>query len=184
MEDKWAENELRLLKESNHKHADENDPLVSYADLIADSLAEIMEVFDRQGHSGMSASLMSGLLSRLIERKPLTPLTGTEDEWDGWEEIDGEKMRQNKRYSALFQYSDGRLHDNNRVVYIDSDSGVCYYHAVPDELMGHIEPIEFPYIPASRPYKIYAHDTEDDKIMCECMIDPEGARRELNVLID
>lgn len=184
MEDKWAENELRLLKESNHNHADENDPLVSYADLIADSLAEIMEVFDRQEHSGMSASLMSGLLSRLIARMPLTPLTGAEDEWGDWEEIGEEKMRQNKRYCALFQHADGRLHDNNRVIYVDSDSGLCYHHSVPDELMKYVEPIEFPYLPANSPYKIYAHDTEDGKIVCECIVDPKGCRRELNVVID
>ena len=184
MEDKWAENELRLLKESNHNRADKNDPLVAYADLIADSLAEIMEVFDKQGHSGMSASLMSGLLSRLIARVPLTPLTGAEDEWGDWEEIGREKMRQNKRYFALFQYADGRLIDNNRVIYVDADSGVTYFHKVPDELMKYVEPIKFPYLPANSPYKIYAHDTEDDKIMCECLVDPKGLKRELNVVID
>ena len=175
---------MRLLKESNHSHADENDPLVAYADLIADSLTEIMEIFDRQGHSGMSASLMSGLLSRLIAHVPLTPLAGAEDEWSDWEEAGGEKMRQNKRYFALFQHADGRLIDNNRVIYVDSDSGVTYFHKVPDELMKYVEPIEFPYLPANSPYKIYTHDTEDDKIMCEYMIDPKGRRRELNVVID
>ena len=56
----------------------------------------------------------------LIDRKPLTPLEGTDNEWqqfspfDGWTE-DGRQVTeyQNKRYGSLFKYEYSLLNTSN-----------------------------------------------------------------------
>lgn len=66
---------------------------------INKDILEIVDVFDKQGHSGFSASYALGILKRLLDFKPLKPLTGEPDEWI---EV-GDGVFQNKRYSAVFK---------------------------------------------------------------------------------
>ena len=62
----WAKKELDLL----NKDKDEMQSLMNR------NLLEILKVFDKQGHSGFSASYLRRALNRLLDWKPLTPLTG------------------------------------------------------------------------------------------------------------
>ena len=41
----------------------------------------MMEVFSNEGHSGFSASYAANAISKLMMYKPLSPLTGEDDEW-------------------------------------------------------------------------------------------------------
>jgi len=66
---------------------------------IAENVLELIGVFGKQGHSGMSAPYCIQLFAHLASYKPLGPLTGEEDEW---EEVNTE-MWQNKRCSHVFK---------------------------------------------------------------------------------
>ena len=41
----------------------------------------MMQEFANEGHSGFSASYAIGILTKLLDFKPLSPLTGEDDEW-------------------------------------------------------------------------------------------------------
>jgi hypothetical protein len=84
----FAEHELKLL--------DSDDPW----DLeMRKAVLEVIHVFGSHGHSGLSASVALSMLKRLLAFKPLTPLTGEDDEWT---EV-AENMWQNKRSGRIFK---------------------------------------------------------------------------------
>lgn len=87
--------------------------------LMHDNIIKIIEEFSSQGHSGFSASYAISHLTRLLEFKPLSPLTGEDDEWN---EIDKDiradgMWYQNKRYSAVFKDKDGRTYNSQGRVF-------------------------------------------------------------------
>lgn len=70
-------------------------------------LLELIAVFSKQGHSGGSAPITIETFKELASFKPLTPLTGKDDEWN--EVRHGEW--QNKRLSSVFKDKDGKAYD-------------------------------------------------------------------------
>jgi len=46
------------------------------------NILEIIEKFSEQGHSGFSAGYALSVLERLLRFKPISPLTGEDDEWN------------------------------------------------------------------------------------------------------
>lgn len=85
---------------------------------IQENVLELLEVFSKQGHSGMSAPYVIQLFEKLAMLEPLCPLTGEDDEW---EEVD-DGLYQNKRCSHVFK-NNSRTYDINGKVFIDP-SGV------------------------------------------------------------
>ena len=197
MEDKWLEREIELLRKENHEGGDGDGPFVKYADMIVDCLKEVMEVIERQNHSGMSISILNQYISRACKRIPFTPITGSEDEWDAWEKYrERPKQRQNLRYSGLFQKEDGTLSDVNREVFVTERNGTAWHTRIPEEIMAKIPPIKFPYFPVNGEYKIYGNDFyfdedgndvtdehpgEYNRRFYHYMIDGEGNRIKLNL---
>jgi hypothetical protein len=72
------------------------------------AVLELMEVFTKQGHSGMSAPLVADIFQKLANYEPLGPITGKDEEWNSLDYGDGIKY-QNKRSSGLFKTSDGKV---------------------------------------------------------------------------
>lgn len=70
-----------------------------YGGDLAESVMELIDVFSKQGHSGCSASIVSDLFNKLSRFKPISSLTGKDDEW--CEIADG--IFQNKRNSEVFK---------------------------------------------------------------------------------
>jgi hypothetical protein len=66
-------------------------------------ILHMVKEFADEDHSGMSASYALSILKSLLAYQPLTPLTGTDDEWD---EI-GDDFWQNKRAFNVFKDKDG-----------------------------------------------------------------------------
>lgn len=106
-----------------------------YKEALPKAVLELIDVFANQGHSGMSAGITIDLFTRLAKFQPLTPLTGTDNEWTEIE--DG--LFQNKRASHVFKENgeaydiEGRIfEDENGCRYINKDSRVA---------------VTFPYIP-------------------------------------
>ena len=106
-----------------------------YDGMLPDAVLELVELFGRQGHSGMSASLTTSLVEKLMRFEPLTPLTGADDEWN---EV-GEGEFQNRRCSHVFRGKDGAYDINGRV--FREPDGVCFTSS--DSFV----PVEFPYVP-------------------------------------
>lgn len=90
---KWARQELIL---SGHDPDDNEDGPDKW---LAEGTLKLLEVFCNEGHSGMSAPFAVNAFSRLAKWKPLSPLTGEDDEWN---EV-GHNTYQNRRFSAVFK---------------------------------------------------------------------------------
>lgn len=90
-------------------------------------MVDILERFFAQWDSGGAVNAVAPILARLIAGQPLSPLTGTDDEWYV-HNADG-MYAQNKRCGSVFKASkDGPAYD------IDVEG---------------MPPITFPYWPAS-----------------------------------
>lgn len=80
-----------------------------YQGAIGEAVMELIEVFSKQGHSGMSAPYVAGLFHKLAKYEPLVPITGKDEEWGEVSFFEKKEIFQNKRCSALFKEGkDGR----------------------------------------------------------------------------
>ena len=131
----WAEEELKRYD------------FDFYGDNMDKAVLEVLKTLVDQGHTNMSASIVIQFVDRLWSWKPLTPLTGEEDEWKGEPKF-MEGTLQNKRYSAVFK---------------NKETGECYdvegrIFAEPNGIMFTCREsrvsVEFPYMPPDK-YPVY-----------------------------
>jgi hypothetical protein len=115
-----AERELRLLGE---------DPD------MATHVLDMVRLFSDARHSGFSAAHAITLLTRLLAFKPLTPLTGQDDEWV----MVAEGLEQNNRCPRVFRQN-GEAYDIEGFVFRDPD-GCCYTNSESRRA------VTFPYTP-------------------------------------
>jgi len=101
------------------------------------AIIELMDVFVKQNLTITCRDACRHLLLKLIPLRPLTPLTGEEDEWNLIEE----NLWQNKRYVFVFKDGDGNAFDCSRKVFRKGAGGGWY--ATKDSTVK----IEFPYTP-------------------------------------
>lgn len=184
---KWAKKEVEFLSKRSDQY------LIS----CANAAVEAFEVLLNQGHSGCSIGLTKGLLNCLIDGKPLTTLTGADDEWDYISyrnEKRGYTSQQNKRCTALFRhvYDDGRVEYsyNDRYLFFKNGSDIgwsCgYANDYLDEIFGKIT---MPFYPGPA-IKVYAEDFlfdikngDFDTVGLLYAITPDGTRVELNIFL-
>lgn len=122
-------------------------------------LIHMVEEFAKEGHSGFSASYALSCLKRLLAFKPLSPLTGEEDEWTEVSEHMGHKSYQNKRYSAVFKDETGTYNIDGKVFwswFTDKDTGEKFksYYTSRDSRVY----VEFPYTVPDEPEYEYRED--------------------------
>lgn len=67
---------------------------------VAVQVTSLMEVFAAYGHSGASVEQTLAVFERLARGKPLTPLTGEDDEWYVPQGTDGQ-IQMNKRFACV-----------------------------------------------------------------------------------
>ena len=100
-----------------------------YGGMTGKAVMELMEVFAKQGHSGMSAGIVADLFHKLANYKPLQPITGKDEEW-GLLDYGDDLKYQNKRESGLFKQADGRVTYNSALIKRCPNgvtwSGPCY----------------------------------------------------------
>lgn len=180
----WAESEINLFK----KDADE------YMQLCADSAFKAYKSLLNDEHSGMSFSITVGILKRLCDEKPLSPIT--EKDFDGVEAFkdrSGLKTYQCPRMSSLFkeEYQDETSYDDiNRVVVVD-ENGSTWHNGLVRCLVNEKYPITFPY--SGEKYLVYCDEytiTETGKkiyergsynrIFIKYIIRPDGTREDWN----
>ena len=92
-----------------------------YNDWATKAILDLIELFASQDHTGFTAPYVINAFSRLAKFKPLSPLTGEDDEWNDT----GHGLLQNKRYSAVFKDSDGTAYNIEGKVF--SDDGEIWY---------------------------------------------------------
>ena len=121
-----------------------------YDDLTAKAILDLIELFDSQGHSGFSAPYVINTFRRLAMFKPLSPLTGEDDEWN--EMRDG--SFQNKRYSAVFKNKkDGTAYNIEGKVF--TDDGEIWYMSGDSRVN-----VTFPYVVPDKPERVYRNKEE------------------------
>lgn len=95
-----------------------------YGEMLPDAVIELIEVFAKQGHSGMSAILVTDMFNKLARFEALSPLTDDPDEWHKHPtDIAGrDDLWQNKRDSSAFSNDGGKtyysVNDNNRAIHV------------------------------------------------------------------
>ena len=115
---------------------------------------ELIRVFNSQGHSGFSAPYCLNLFNRLASWRPISPLTGEDDEWN---DIDA-NLCQNKRYSAVFKdKGTGRVYDSDGKVFT-IDNGETWYSCRDSSV-----DITFPYTVPDKPEEVYLYLKSEDK---------------------
>lgn len=107
----------------------------SLEDKMCRDVMQLVRVFSNQGHSGASAEYCTTIFRRLMSRRPLTPLTGEDDEW----ETTPLGSVQNKRYSCVYKKEDGQAYDSCARIF--SEDGGQTWFTSPYSW----KDIEFPY---------------------------------------
>lgn len=93
-----------------------------YGGMIGEAVMELMELFSKQGHSGLSASIVRQLFNLVSDFKPLSPITGEDSEWNEC----GTGGFQNNRCSSIFKEDkDGQAYYINAVIF-RGQSGSCF----------------------------------------------------------
>lgn len=90
----WADREGNWKPDSDGDHMQQ---------LMCENILEVLQCLSNQNHSGFSMGYLKRQLNRLIDYKPLTPLTGEEDEWSEPMDVEGRNFQQNKRFPAVFR---------------------------------------------------------------------------------
>lgn len=103
----WAKRELDLAGYKESEHPDDIN------NWMRNDVLKLLDMFCEQGHSGFSAKYAIKLFETLANWKPLTPLTGADDEWM---EV-GPDVWQNKRASNVFKGEDGRAYWMDGIVF-------------------------------------------------------------------
>lgn len=116
-------------------------------EIINQNILDLVKLFSSQGHSGLSGRYVINALSRLLEYKPLNPLTGKDDEWG--EPYGPDETQQNKRCSSVFRSKKELPHDIDAIA-VSDNGGVSWFYC-------HLfmKEITFPYLPPVTPEKIY-----------------------------
>lgn len=133
------------------------------AELAKENVMELIKVVDGQGHSGLSIGFVMSLFKTLVRYRPLTALTGSEEEWEDVSDFYGNKanIQQNKRCPSVFRV----CNDNTTAYNLDGkvfsdDNGETWFFSCSASKT----PVKFPYdVPEVE--KIILHSQEEvDKL--------------------
>lgn len=168
----WAENELGKLLE--YTSSDEERELQAK---INENILSLVKEFANQEHSGFTAQYVLNVFSRIISKKPLTPLTEEADEWAviDYDEENKIVTYSNKRLPSLYKYlytSTGEVDYKYTEGYVFSHDGGHSWYTV-NELPKFLNSeIKFPFFPPTEPQRVYVEIDDEGNIISEIK-DPE-----------
>jgi len=131
----------------------------------------MVKLFSKEGHTGFSAPYAIDILSKVLRFKPLSPLTGEDDEWIKVRDYGDEPHYQNKRLSSVFKDTNGEVYNIDGKVFWEwcklpldkEDPGYpgekiykSYYSSRDSRV-----PVTFPYIVPDQPIYEYRHSDAD-----------------------
>lgn len=158
-----AERELNLIGMTEDSPDEMNQ-------MMRKHILHMMNEFANEGHSGFSARYAMNILTRLMDFKPLSPLTGEDDEWGDVREYGGTTHYQNRRKSSVFKDEDGSVYDIDGKVFWEwmpdhDDDGKLtggahksYYTCRESRV-----PVTFPYTVPDKPIYEYRQSDADPK---------------------
>ena len=186
----WAENEVKLA--CKKENPDWDGKSFDYGCSCYQSALKAYKSLCEDGHSGFSFAMTRGILIRLLNELPVTPIEDTEDVWSDIDIQADYSEYQCNRMGRLFKkiFKDGtvKYHDTNRTIAID-ENGHGYSGSVCN-IVDEMFPITMPYYPAVEKYKLYteefvakgfARDNEDYNTRAiHYLITPQGEKFEIN----
>jgi len=147
---KHAKRELALLGYAPVELLEEGD----INKVAQQNILELLEVFSKQGHSGMSAPYVIGMFFKLASFESLTPLTGEDSEW---EKVDFQTF-QNVRCSRVFKnINTGAIYDVQGRIFEEPDGS---RFANNDSIVD----ITFPYTPNTVVVKVPAPEPPQEVV--------------------
>lgn len=146
----FAKNELDLM-EKNCKTSTEADMQKA----IDKNILEVIKTFTDQQHSGTSASYVILALDRLLQFKPLLPLTGEDDEWEDVSKYTGgTSLYQNTRCPAVFKNAKGEAYWTEGKSVTEDNGDTWYFESVP---------IEFPFNVPLESEQVYLNKEDNNE---------------------
>lgn len=128
-----------------------------YNGMMRKHILHMVEEFSKEGHSGFSGRYALDILTKLLDFKPISPLTGEDSEWHDVSEYSGTISFQNKRCSSIFKEGkDGEAYDIDGKVFWEwyrdenGDTHKSYYTCRDSRV-----PVTFPYTPPDKPIYEY-----------------------------
>lgn len=77
-----------------------------YGDMLGKAVLELIDTFAKQGHSGMSGTVVLQVFNQLVDFKALTPITNDPAEWNNV----GGGLWQSSRQSDAFSTDGGKTY--------------------------------------------------------------------------
>lgn len=113
---RWKAEDSNLMRHAHFeldRYLGVDDEHDFYGGMTKKAVLELMETFARQGHSGMSASIVLDIFDNLAQFKALTALTDNPDEWNHVGSAGGVREKdvwQNRRQSEAFSNDGGKTY--------------------------------------------------------------------------
>ena len=147
--------------DENGKYKDEMQ------EAICNNVLKMLDVFADEGHSGTSASYTIGLFKKLASFKPISPLTGEDDEWYNVSEYSGKTTYQNKRASHVFKDENGAYDIDGKVFWewakdYDEDGSPSVYKSYYSSYDSRT-PVTFPYVVPEKPIYEYRYSDAEPR---------------------
>lgn len=167
----WAENEIKLAKEEAGE----------YGVKSLDSALEACRKLYKEGHTGYSVGNTPEIIKRLLEKKPLTAIKDSPEEWSVGYKNESRIVYVSKRRSSLTKTQ--RI--TGSVIYDDLDRTVCVDILTGDttrlkaglEIVNTLFPIVMPYYPLLGYFKVYYDKSIDpDGITFKYLVKPNGEK--------
>lgn len=111
------------------------------------SILEIVKTFNEQHYSGYTATYCLNILDRLLNYKPITPLTGEDDEWEAID-FDENIKYQNKRCPQIFKDKNNNTFNVEGKIF-SYDNGHTWTSTNESSI-----DVSFPYVVPNSPEKI------------------------------
>lgn len=155
----WARNEIEIILKEVGDAPNARMVAAGYKKAL-----EAFEVLADESDIGSSAGVTKDALIRLMNLKPLTPITNNDEDWTqdtGQPDRDRISFR-HRRLSSLYKYvyRDGTIEyaDLKRTILLKEGSTLAWFSSMADTLVDEMFPIKFPYNPDNHPYVVRSTD--------------------------
>jgi hypothetical protein len=123
---------------------------------IVENLFELLNVFEKQGHTGSSAPYCINMFAKLAAFEPLSPITGKDDEWNEC----SKGTYQNRRSSAVFkQGKKGKPYYLDAIVW-RTQTGSAFTGTVEGERSRQF--IKLPFVPKTFYVDVEQYQVDED----------------------
>ena len=159
----YAQRELDILLKNLEEKPNYDKEGIELQKAMHTSIMNIVKAFSDEAFSGYTQGYARAILDRILEYKPIQPITGEESEWVAIDPnvTDGEVLDQNIRCYSVFR----KNHDNstayNAEAKIFSDNlGENWFTANTNKIHS-AEHITFPYVVPDAPERVYIDENSD-----------------------